>query len=311
MARKRPVRDDIEEKPRRFSPSRIAAFVRGAMLKNALRIELRHLSEDGSSRVRTWYLTGKEADAEKDGGEDGTSQDITHEILETAQEEANQIGGRQRYMVCWYTTESGTAYVERRIFVSDGEVGGDTGGEDFAPSESATPRGQLSQMMRHVESMARIAFQAVNDSTQHTHQIIQQQAARIQKYEEREMDVLVLREKLINDQDARELARAQEIRKGQLQDTFIGQLKDFAPVIKTRLLTGGKKGVKPPPALGEEQIRNLLKRLMGNPAKLEHIAKALDPLDMALMSELVRVYAEDEQKTNAANEANGAKKESA
>ena len=287
MATRRPQRRKVEEREtrERVTPARVPNWIRGYLMQSgATRLDLRHLTESGSERVRGWDLN-----QERD--EDTTAEILAHQVLTAAQEDAEGLGGHQRYEVRAYGTGD-TGHLGRIIFEvrSDGEAA-----EDSSPIEEATPKGQVAQAQRHTETMTRMMINGFNEVMGHLMSTNQMLQKRNESLEARELEVLEMRENLSTHDHQRKLEIAREARTERFQGEIFERVAGFLPVVAARFL-GGKNGEKPPPMLGEEILKGVLQDVMRDENKLMAVAQALGPDTSAKLVELYKLYAKEEEK---------------
>src|SRR5262249_50194178 len=155
--------------------------------------------------VRGWNLND-----ERD--EDTTADVLAHHVLTAAQEDAEGLGGHQRYELRAYGTTD-TQPLGRILFEvrSDGEAS-----EDSSPLEEATPKGQVAQAQRHAETMFRMVTNYMSEAQAQTHGIITMLQKRNETLETRELEVLEMRERLSVNDHQRKLDIARETRTDRL-----------------------------------------------------------------------------------------------
>jgi len=126
-------------------------FAQGRNGRPCLSIQLRHMvGEKRTELVHPWIVrTSPTSRPLLDAAR------VAEEIAERAQDEADQLTGMQRYAVVPYLGENHTIPTGRWIFKVYGRDDGDDAGErgDIPTHlDEASPRGFLSQDMRHRES---------------------------------------------------------------------------------------------------------------------------------------------------------------
>jgi hypothetical protein len=279
------------EQSDRLTPGRIPAVVRGWMMRRFKKIDLRHVNENGSVKIDSWDLFDNDGDEEN-------AEVIAHQILSAAQEEGEAMGGYQRFTICGFDG-TGTAWAAQRSFEvrSDGEAS-----DDSSPTEDATPKGIAAQAQRHVEQMTRIFTSAFSDVQAMQHQISESVRKENERLRERDHAISELRESLMAAEHERILDMNREARKDQMVAKGLEMANRYIPVIVGRLATGGKKGEKLPPMLAEEQVKQLLTGVMGDPEYLANVAQVLKPEHLAILSDIARQHAETEEE-NARKEA--------
>lgn len=280
MARKRPTKDlNVEKQSEaRVSPGQIGAWVRGMLLEECPRIDLKHITEDGMSHVRRWNLLGDDADANLND-----SEALTHEIMTAAQDEAQAFGGRQMFSVQAFDVQ-GQA-VGRRSFAvtSEGEAT-----DDIAPSESASAKGITAQLMRHLEQIQRNASGQMADILGHYQLQNRALAEELNLRRRRDIEEIEMRERLASGLHEREIEIMRETRAERIQGELIEKVTGFLPVIAGKLLA--KPGERPDPMFGEEIISGFVKFLMENPDKAAQVAAIVGPEKAAQIGELAKMY---------------------
>lgn len=289
----RPVRrkQQEEETRDRTTPARVPNWIRGYLMKSAAtRLDLRHVTENGSTRVRGWDLND-----ERD--EETTAEVLAHQVLTCAQEDAEGWGGHHRYELRAYGASASEplGYV---VFVvhADGDAE-----EDDGPIETATPKGQVAQAQRHAETMFRMVSNSWNEGQGHLLSVIGMLQKRNETLEARELDVMSLREKLSTNQHERDLELAREARQERFQGEIFERVAGFLPVIAARFLS--KPGEKPPPMLGEDILRGILTNVVSDQNKMLAVAQILGPDDAAKLVELLKLYAAKEAEETKAKDA--------
>jgi hypothetical protein len=295
MPRKRPNRDESESIERAPTPSlsRTAAFIRGAMLKGWPRIDLKHITEEGISHVRTWNISGDD-DSDSENTENG-AEALAHEVMVTAQEDAMVFGGHQKFFAVAYDKNN----VQKHRFSfsvqsEDGQMG-----EENGPSESATPKGLIAQLMRHVEIQQRNVNGAVADIMAHYQMAAIEREKILASYQKREIEDMMLREQLVSNKHERDMAMLKEARTEKFQGEMVEKVMQLGNIAVTKFLTNGKPGEKPPPMLGEEILKGILGNVLADEKKLAIIANTLGPADSAALFELAKLYADRDARAEA------------
>jgi hypothetical protein len=273
---------EINERERP-TPGRLPAFIRGCLMGGMVKLELRHVTEQGSARVDKWPLRTTD-------GEDHNAEALLFEILSVAESDAAGWGGYQRYALCAYDAEDTAAYSKRAMFdiKSDGDAG-----EDEGPSEGATTHGQRAQEMRHREVEFRTFTTAMRDVLELQQSLIKSTTERLRMVEEqkageekRRLEIFTTFEELMSMRHERQLETAKEERYDRLQTKLTNELMGYLPVVAKRFLGAGSGPNKPIEA--EEGLSRLLGTFDGN--QIKALGQLFQPHQVALFGELMNAY---------------------
>jgi hypothetical protein len=278
MAGKRPKRDGDGKE--RLTPGRLPAFIRGCILQGYVKIELRHLTEDGSSRVDRWPLKGEE-------DEPVSAESLNYEIMSVAEADAEGWGGHQRYAVCAYDGAETRTYAKRAIF----EIRADgVASDDDGPTESATQKGFMAQMMRHLEMRDRTFASAIGDIVSGYQEMVGRQQKRLELLENKQFEVLSLFEELASARHVRELEQMKEIRIDRIQTKVTNELLGYLPVVAKKFLgTGNGASIA-----AEDKLSALLASF--EPHQLAILKGILKTHQLAILKELQESYGKNADK---------------
>lgn len=275
-----------------FSPEHVdlANWVRSQQRDACSRIALRQRVHDVEQHVREWALEPTvDADA------------LAEEIRVKASDEGRQLRGPTLYGVFAYRPGA-SSHHDRKLF----RVEGMGAGADslLGETESADPRGMVSQMMRHTEASARIALGQTLEIVEHYKGILRQRDARIAELEEKHSKVIELYEQLTSMQHQRDLEIIREKRNDKKHDFVREKLDMLAPVVMSKMLgRGTSKGDGS--MFGEDMLRGFLASL--KPEQMNAIMGALNPEQVVTMAEIYQKYGEREMERQKAAEEREAK----
>ncbi len=270
--RKRPrtPHQDFDEREEvvRVTPAKVVNKIRGWIAIGHAAIELKHISEEGSTRVQRWRLKDDEGPA--------NAEDIAHQVAMSAQDDAEGLGGYQKYGVFAFEAEGpGVGHIARCIFEvrCDGEVD-----DDSSPREGCL----TAQLMRHIEVKDRMLVNMFQDivGTQSSH--IKRQEERLTHYEERSFDQYLQLEQLVSANHERKLAELKNEQQIKALGRIGEQLALGVPVVLNRLLGSGTKK----PVAGIDVLKQLFSKLHGQGEKVAKLMGVLKPEELGLLSEL-------------------------
>lgn len=198
--------------------------------------------------------------------------ELTAELITTASEDADGHLGVSSY--CLYGLKGTTKHERSPIIRLRNQNADDGALED---TESATPGGLQTQLMRHLEADRRISAQKDEIFARATTEIIRSQNDRIAHYEKAHWETVLRAEELANEKERREIERLHAIAKEKRLDEAIKTIKPLVPLLLSKW-TGLPPGAKP------ELTMESLKALMSNitPEMMTQIANILGPQSLAL-----------------------------
>lgn len=154
---------------------------------------------------------------------------VAFEIVEAAREDAEGLGGIQKYSLKAFHGSRKTPTVKR--FSIDARS--DTVDDEF--SEPANTKGVLSQMMRHTEAATRLALGGAHENQRMLLNTVRQLQERIDKLEQERAANWDLIEKMKSREHERELERITIERAEKRKDDALGELKLLLPVVAQKL----------------------------------------------------------------------------
>lgn len=261
-------------------------------------ITVRHLSAGKNAMGDVERVNVPRIKEIQDGEADDTIGLLSLQLWEAAQGDADGLVGVQSYAFLSFFDEAPDKHVSRYSarFTSTAE---EEGSEDPSASEPATKSGLLSQTMRHLESMARMATQGSMHQLSLQQRTIQSQQDIIEKMTKDRMDTFRLMEDLHSKKHERDMEMKERERSIQLQDELIERLTPYIPVLASKL-TGSKLLPAKGQASADGGVRELLTSL--TPEQMEAAQQILRPEQMTLLvSMMMEAQKEDEAKTASTN----------
>ena len=151
-----------------------------------VRVTLAHMGERGSQKSPSQVHEIKNAGGQK-------PEDLCSSLVAAAHEDAEGLGGLQRYVCYSYYGEAGERKGERftfRIFTdfAEDELGGD--------SEPANATGLVSQSMRHTEAIMRSNTMDRGEIIRHYQRIVDSLTAQVEKLSAKHFDMLTMAEEM-------------------------------------------------------------------------------------------------------------------
>lgn len=269
------------------------------------RLSLFHLSGSGQRGVQTWPVP-------EEGVGDSDLEKWAETMLTRAQEDANEIFGVQRYVICAYYARRPDQVAESRPFQRNG------GGNNFAAgfegegdpdSEPANAKGLLTQLMRHNEANVRSVVQSSQQLLRAQGHMITVLADRQGDMEQRHTEYVRLTESLLSERHLRELATKESELKVRAWGEGLEKLHLLAPVVINKL--AGQRILPEQTTVVGEMVGSLVESLTND--QIEKLSAVLKPEQLIVVLNLVeerraltaRVRAEQEAQQKAMAPANG------
>lgn len=227
-------------------------------------------------------------------GSGADSQDLASRIMQEAENDAEGLGGVQRYDVQGFFEKAKTAKAHHRfrLHVAD-EYQSDSDGYG---SEPANAKGHLSQLMRHNEAMFRQTTAYSFDMMRTLAKENEHLRKRCETLEGKFHEQAEAYEELISLQHERELETYKAQRKEERMDEALSTLKMIGPTLVNRL-TGKKilpENASPEAAAIDEFMETL------DQEQIQKLTTVLKPQQMAVVFGLLeQKLAKDEEKSKA------------
>ena len=210
---------------------------------------------------------------------------ITSQVMETAQQDANSVGGSVQMYALYAYYEKDPNFTPRKFFRVSPESDFD---RDVAPSEPPSEKGLASQAMRHLEAVMRTSVA----SQHYLFSLFERQVQRLQDKDERssqsQVDMMLLMQDVLDGAHSRRLKEKKEESSQAIRENALEYLKVAAPIILNRI--AGK------PILPEKNksfflLASLLENL--RPEQQTFLRESLDPAQLAVLSEILAEYEKD------------------
>lgn len=235
------------------------------------------------SKLRLVHLGTKQTELWAHEFEDGDAVDedsLTSEIVNSAADDAEGVGGLQKYKLEAYFGRKTVGRMQR--FSIDART---DDGLDAESSEPANAKGLVTQSMRHAEIMLKSTVGA-------THQVINQllrqneaYAERIRVLEQKLAEVYDVRERLLSQEAERDVMRAQALSEEKRKDEIVDSLKTLLPVVASKV--GLLPADASQPSNGADVVMKVKALVDGiKPDQIAKIASVLSPAQQILFMEL-------------------------
>lgn len=206
-------------------------------------------------------------------------------VLETCQEDADGLGGVNRYFLRASFAQGRTS----RSSVFRVAARDDADGE-LAGSEPATVEGLMAQLMRHNEALTRSVVQLSSSTSGSQAEIIARMSETAMRHERERVRQIELTEELLSRKHERSIELAREERKSKNAERLMSGVAPFVPIVGAKLLTGGKI----PAVAGKAAIGEFLRGI--KPAQMMKIFEVLDAPQAAALLELTKHIELDDDK---------------
>lgn len=251
------------------------------------KVELRHVSvSDKATPVRAWTISG---------ADDSRIKDVCDQIDAASADDADGVGGVQRYAVV--ATSKGDQ-IGRLIlrYRAEGDTPGDHG--EFGDSEPANGKGLAAQAMRHTEAFAKTMAMGAGGTIEQLARMNARLATMVETMMDKHMEHVTLVEELTSNKHARDLeTKALEAQSSAKEEVIREVIIPLLPVLQSKFL-----GITPPGLLPPEvkALRNLATRL--NDAQIDGIMSHLSDSQKAELAVILQAGAEGEAATVEAKE---------
>lgn len=259
------------------------------------KLQIRHITSAG--KVGTEVAT-----IEIEAGslsQDSYIDTLTSEIEMACYDDAEGIGGVQKYVIIPHYGEKLEAAGRFILRVAAGDDTEDGGEID---SEPATKNGLVSQLMRHNEALMRTAVASTGQIIQLQNRVIARQQEHIETMMGKHFDTTVELEGLVSQRHERDLATKRAAFKIEQTKEIVGKVTQLLPVVVNKI--AGKKVMPEKVTPKDVMIRELMGSLTTE--QMNTVASALKPEQMILLSEIYQGEASEhgkEQEEKAKKEA--------
>lgn len=246
-----------------------------------------HLKPPGNadlSRVRLVHLGTKASELwETSIDDDFNAKTMAFEIVSQAAEDAEGMGGFQKYKVEGFFGASKKAGRIKRFALDARE---DIVDDEF--SEPATSKGILTQMMRHNEVLMRSSAGSMNAVVT---SLMKQNAVltnRLLTMEEKYSEMITVRERLLTEETEREVIRVQSVSAEKRKDEMLESIKLLLPSVIEKvggkMLPSGENGEKPD--LTKAKVAMLAKSI--KPEQLSALSSVFSQAQLIALMELMK-----------------------
>lgn len=261
----------------------------------------RHLGNDGRAKTGDVFQIMVPNNEKVVNVDDDELEIMTNQIEASVLEDAEGIGGVQKYQLLSYHTK-----VARQVCrYTFRQAGPDLDEYEDELTENATTKGHMGQMMRHNEALTRIAVMGANQALNLQNRTISRQAELIENLLGKRIEEFELIENLQSQQHERDLAtKAEENKQLRYQELF-EKGKILLPVLANKI--AGRKLLPEESDPMVETLKSFAETL--SPAQISDIMPKLKPeQQIALMEFLSAMHDKedaDEQKQLAKGGSNG------
>lgn len=251
-------------------------------------ITLQHLEGDGKSKpVGAWDV--------KDGAEINFDS-LANEIITSATEDAEGIGGTQKYVLLFFFGEQApgtSAYGARLPFtvtVAPTFDPGDAEAGIVSSEEIANPKMMTAQAMKFAVDLFRHVVPWSNQIMAQQQQMIQRMEAQANEHNDQQRKLMVLTEKLLSRHHRRQLETRKLIKHEQRKDEMAQMLMPLIPVVIASL--AGKPGAAPAalPGAASKAVHTFdqfVKSLAADPERLAALQSKLKPMQIPSIMQIV------------------------
>lgn len=210
--------------------------------------------------------------------EDSYLETITLEIESACYDDAEGVGGVQKYTIVPLYGEKLEAAGRYVLRVS--ASGDDSEGE--IDSEPATKQGLVTQLMRHNEALMRTSIMATGNIISQQNRVISRQADHIENMMAKHFDTTVELEGLMSQRHERDLEAKKAKFKMEQQKEIFDKVSLLLPTVVNKIT--GKKLLQEKVTPKDMQLRELLGSL--TPAQQQAIGQILRPEQMIALGDL-------------------------
>lgn len=206
---------------------------------------------------------------------------VAEEIFEAGEADASGVGSTQSYVVlAFYGADKKPN--GRFAFRAQADNDDIDGGEITEPP---TPAGQVSQAMRHNESIMRTSSMAMGATFQGLQQMILQQSQTIENLLSDRFNTVELIEALTTAKHERELELLQEARKDETQRQLVEKFSPLVPIVANKIAGKPMLPAADPQSLMLSELFKTLK-----PEQLAAIQNTLTPEQAMIVLSLAQDY---------------------
>lgn len=278
---------------------KLTAFVRQCLnivrdddAGNCQKFLLKHVNANAKqNEVQTFDCRSihKQSDGDK---RDTFIDQIINAIEEAAHDDAESLGGHQKYLLLAYYQNS-TKPLARCGFRVDAGDDDDDSDEELA-SEPANAKGLVAQAMRHQEGNFRTSVMATNHVINMMQRTIDTQQETINTLLASKMDTIKLVEDLVSQRHERDLAAAEQKALLDMKENLVKKGMLLAPLVVNKL--AGKKIMPEDMSSKEALLSEFAKSLTQEQVLAIH--QQLNPAQAAAMLEILKsVLPQEEEKT--------------
>jgi hypothetical protein len=261
-----------------------------------VKLVLKHININSKqNEIALFDLRAMRAGAEN---QDAFFDSLVNEIETRAHDDAEGLGGTQRYCVFAHCKNADKPVSRFTFRMEAGDQDGDDDGE--AMSEPPTKTGMVGQLMRHTEAIMRTSVVSTNHTISMLQRTIDRQAEQIEKLLSEKFRNLETMEDLISRRDERKLAAADQVFKHQLQGETFKRLMMLAPVVVNRM--AGKTLIP-----GANPMNQMLANFAGSlkTEQMEQMAQILTPEQMITVIEVIKSVTPEDPPETEETQANG------
>lgn len=235
----------------------------------------------------------------KELGDDFTVEGIdplVNEILNEAWDDAESLGGIQKYKVEAYFGTKKRAGRKKRFSMHAGEDASDS---EF--SEPANGKGLVAQQMRHNEALMKMSVNSFGQMMKMLGSQLEKTQAALDDALEKNYQMIELRERLLSEQEERELQRVMVMKQEDRKDELVEGVKLLLPSVVRRV--SGKllpENANADDNLAVESLKALASSL--SQEQIQAIMSSLKPQQTVAFMEVLKTIGESEQKKGKSNE---------
>lgn len=261
---------------------KLVPFVTSTQQAECDRVVLKHSGPQGEQPVHQWA---------QDEFEGMDAESFAEDIEQKAIDYSEGMRGLNRYVVYGYRPNGRTPYSSMTF-----RIEGNSANDHVEETESASMQGLMAHMMRHDEVKFKMTILSMHQIIASYQSQIEEKNAYIRHLEKGYSKVLMLHEKLMNEQTQRDIDMAKEQRK----DKFIQSLEPLGQAVAMRFLGAGAKvpdGLGGTTTMGENVLVKLMNSL--SPEQSQTIFTALNPEQQAALYEYMTAYNKAEAEAKA------------
>jgi len=264
-----------------------------------IRIQLFHMA--GKTRgVKTWSF--------RDPVEAPTDQNVdemVRDVLNTAQEDASDIFGKQRYGLYAYHERRPDQVAESKIFTC---IGGGEGDDDDIEAEGPNSRGLTAQAMRHTEQAMRLAVGSAQQQLRALGESYEVTQSRLTASEAQRFQQAQIYEGMLTERHVRDLATKESELKMRALGEGIEKLSLLIPVVVNGI--AGRRLLPESQTIADAMVGELVESI--SPEQMAKLQETLRPEQLIVVVNLMKRRGEQlEQMRAEAAEKDAARKAAA